>query len=197
MCARSRHIAARLDCFLIHNNVLLQNSSIKFYILASITLNYKPMSLHIQSLQNYGPLPFRYNPQWLQSKSLIDPICSTWRIHLSSTLVYIWQKKLILVKQALRHWEKSLLTSLIEEKRLIKRKLDELQKRYEAVEVNFQTQKAEIEFQCKYHQALKREEEYWILKYRILWIQEGDKSTNFFHIQAKFWQTKNNFRKII
>ena len=44
------HTIARLDRFLIHSNFLSSNSSIKSYILPSLTYDNKPISLHIHDL---------------------------------------------------------------------------------------------------------------------------------------------------
>jgi hypothetical protein len=77
------------------------------------------------------------------------------------TPMFIWEQKLIMVKQALKWWTKYSLISLAEEKKQIKGKLDELQKKSEDSEITFQLQKEELDLQCQYQNALKREEEYW------------------------------------
>jgi len=52
------HIVARLVYFLVHNSFLHQNASIKSYVLPSLILDHNPISIHLQSLPSYGPLPF-------------------------------------------------------------------------------------------------------------------------------------------
>jgi hypothetical protein len=58
MRAGPRHIVARLDRFLVHNNFLLHNATIKYCILPLPIFDNDPISLHLQSLPNYGLLPF-------------------------------------------------------------------------------------------------------------------------------------------
>jgi hypothetical protein len=43
----------------------------------------------------------------------------------------------------------------------------------------------EDHLQRKWHQACREEEIYWQQKSRILWLEAGDKNTNYFHKQAE------------
>jgi hypothetical protein len=54
----------------------------------------------------------------------------------------------------------------------------------------------EVELQKKLHKALKKEEEYWRVKSRSLWLQAGDKNTSFFHKQAESRKNHNSIREI-
>jgi len=75
--------------------------------------------------------------------------------------------------------------------------LEELQKNIESSEVIVQIQKEELNLQCNYQNVLRREEGYWRLKSRSLWLQARDKNTIKFHNQTKFKQLQNNVSKII
>ena len=55
---------------------------------------------------------------------------------------------------------------------------------------------AEIDLQKALHKALRREENYWRIKARCLWLQAGDKNTSFFHKQAESWKNHNTIREI-
>jgi hypothetical protein len=46
------------------------------------------------------------------------------------------------------------------------------------------------------HQACRQEEEYWRQKSRSLWLQSGDKNTNFFHKQAEGRKQFNSIKEI-
>ena len=52
----------------------------------------------------------------------------------------------------------------------------------------------EEELQVNLHKACIREEEFWRLKSRSLWLQVGDKNTSFFHKQT---QARRNFNSIV
>jgi hypothetical protein len=112
---------------MIHSNFLHQNLIIKSFILPSILFDHNPISLHIQDTPNYGPLPFHFNPLWLnyeEVNSLVESTSQTW---IPGTLVYIWEKNLILVKQSLKLWDKVSFNPPNKEKEVIKGKLEKLQ----------------------------------------------------------------------
>jgi hypothetical protein len=52
------HISARLDIFLVHSDLLLQDYNFKSRILQSVVSNHKPIVLHFQDSADYGLLPF-------------------------------------------------------------------------------------------------------------------------------------------
>jgi hypothetical protein len=56
------HIVSRLDRFLVHSSLLLQDDTFKSKILPSVTSYHKPISLLFQNTPDHGPLPFKFNP---------------------------------------------------------------------------------------------------------------------------------------
>ena len=44
--------------------------------------------------------------------------------------------------------------------------------------------------------AFRKEEEYWILKSRIIWLQAGDRNTSFFHRQCRARLSHNHILEI-
>jgi hypothetical protein len=66
------HIAVRLDRFLVHNNLLIQYYSFKYLILPSINSDHKIISLHFHNFLDYDPLPFWYNPLWVNNQEEVD-----------------------------------------------------------------------------------------------------------------------------
>ena len=64
------------------------------------------------------------------------------------------------------------------------------------MENNFITQEEidkETDLQAELHRALRREEEYWRIKSRKLWLQAGDQNISFFHKQS---EARKNFNPI-
>jgi hypothetical protein len=64
------HIAACLDHFLINCNFLLSPLEISSHILPSTINDHKPISLIFNNPQNFGPLPFRFNPLWIDNPAV-------------------------------------------------------------------------------------------------------------------------------
>ena len=92
------HIAARLNRFIVHNNFLQRNETLKYYIIPSIISDHKPISLHLQAFLNYGPLPFQFKPLWLNHQEAINIVETIWRTWIPGTPIFIWEQKIILVK---------------------------------------------------------------------------------------------------
>jgi hypothetical protein len=91
---------------------------------------------------------------------MVDLVRSTWETWIPSTSVFIREQKIIMVKKKLKWWTKISLISPADEKKQIKGKLDEIQKKSEDHEISVQLQKEELELQCQYQNALRREEEF-------------------------------------
>jgi hypothetical protein len=47
-----------------------------------------------------------------------------------------------------------------------------------------------------HQKAIKNEESIWRLKFRSLWLKEGDRNTSFFHKQLKAKEIRNNVNEI-
>jgi hypothetical protein len=84
--------------------------------------------LHIHKIPEYGSLPFHFNPLWLNHPEVISLVELTWKTWVPTHLVFIWEKKLIMVKQALKLWAKSSFNLPDKEKEELKLKLDNFQK---------------------------------------------------------------------
>lgn len=54
----------------------------------------------------------------------------------------------------------------------------------------------ETKAQRSAHQTFRKEEEYWRLKSRSLWLEAGDRNTSFFHQQYRARLTRNHIAEI-
>ena len=66
----------------------------------------------------------------------------------------------------------------------------------EPAPVTLELLNTELDLQKALHKALRREEEYWRVKARSLWLQAGDKNIYFFHKQAEPRKNHNTIREI-
>jgi hypothetical protein len=53
-----------------------------------------------------GPIPYQFNPLWLQEKTIINLIIPTWSQWIVGSLVFVWEKKVKATKLVLKEWEK-------------------------------------------------------------------------------------------
>jgi exonuclease III len=63
------HIAARLDRFLVQSSFLVLGLNPDSTILPHSVSDHKPISLSLTADNNLGPIPFRFNPRWIQEES--------------------------------------------------------------------------------------------------------------------------------
>lgn len=76
-------------------------------------------------------LPFCFNPLYLSYEEAINRINKYWNTWIPGTPLYIWEKKLKLVKKSLKEWSKEAYISPTAEKYKIRIKLEELQTQME------------------------------------------------------------------
>jgi hypothetical protein len=99
--------AARLDHFLIHNDLLLLPYSISLHIIPSTTFDHRPISLSPDPPANLSPIPFCFNFAWLLNSDVHTRVKNAWSTYISRSPNFIWEIKLRVVKLALKEWEKS------------------------------------------------------------------------------------------
>ena len=130
------HTTARLDRFLIHNPLLFHPLSISSKIVSWGILDLRPIALSLVKVENLGPIPFKFNPLWLDSPDFLPLISSNWSTWVDGTLVYIWEQKLKKTKKALKDWAKASFKSTKEEVERHKKNLEELHTVMENSEVH-------------------------------------------------------------
>ena len=189
------HIAARLDRFLVHSSFLTIGLFANSEILQACTSDHKPISLTLTPGEKLGPIPFRFSPLWVTMDGFFELVTETWKKTVSGSPFYIWEEKLRRLKVALKSWAKSQ-PSPISERMNAQRALRNHQILMEESTITEELLNQEFDLQKALHSALRREEQYWRMKARCLWLQEGDKNTSFFHKQAEARKNQNNIREI-
>jgi hypothetical protein len=125
---------ARLDRFLVHISFLATSPSLKSFIMPSLILDHKPISLHIYSIPDYAPLPLCFFPLWLNHSKVDSLVAKIWSAWILGTPVYIWEQNLILVKHALTIWAKYFFKSPSSSISTLKSKISTLQLHMESSE---------------------------------------------------------------
>ena len=100
------NIFARLDHLLVHSSLLVDNKVISSSILPKITLDHKPILLQIQDEEDLGPIPFRFSPLWKDRDGFMSTVTLAWENPVVGSPNYVWERKLINTKAALKNWVK-------------------------------------------------------------------------------------------
>jgi hypothetical protein len=100
------HIAARLDRFLVQSSFLTLGLTTSSEILPHSTSDHKPISLELRKEQGQGPIPFRFNPAWIQDKDFLSRVSKVWTSKVKGSAFYVWEEKLRRLKAELKGWAK-------------------------------------------------------------------------------------------
>jgi hypothetical protein len=178
------HIAARLDRFFVQSSFLVLGLEAKTEILTHSASDHKPIRLEIKKDQVKGPIPFRFNPNWIYDKGFDDIVTKVWATTVQGSASHVWEEKIKMLKYALKSWAKnqpSPAAVRLEAQGL----LEAHQLKMEQKEITPEVLKEEDSLQRQWHQACRLEENYWRQKSRSLWLQEGDRNTTYFHKKAE------------
>jgi len=96
--AGPRHIATKLDHFLISGSFLSIPESLSSSIIHLAYLNHHHISLFFAKEENLGPIPFIFNTLWMEKPYLFPLVSRTWSQWISSSPVHIWEQNLKFTK---------------------------------------------------------------------------------------------------
>eukprot|EP00253_Pinus_taeda_P025214 PITA_25214 len=193
---RSDHIAARLDRFLIQTSLLMENLLISTKNLPKLSSDHKPIQLLLAPEEDLGPIPFKFNPLWIEKEGFMDTIQSAWDIPINGSPSCVWEKKLKATKKSLKEWLRKLHNPTTQQRKTDVQQLETLQIGMEGLYITPEILNKEATFQRNIHQSIRREEEHWRLKSRSLWLKAGDRNTSFFHRQYKARLSRNHITEI-
>eukprot|EP00253_Pinus_taeda_P028428 PITA_28428 len=97
-----KHIAARLDRFLVQSSFLLLGLEARSHILHSSILDHKPISLELLTPKDLRPIPFRFSALWTKEKDFLDKIKECWKKPVSGSTFFAWEEKLRRIKKMLK-----------------------------------------------------------------------------------------------
>lgn len=186
------HIAARLDRFLVHTSFLTCGLMASSKILPNLTSDHKPILLELSLDNNFGPIPFRFSPLWIQQEGFQEVVSESWKKPVLGSPFFVWEEKIRVLKRNLKEWAKNLKSPTAKRKATLNR-LAVHQLDMEQSPVSPSMLQKEVELQKEVHRSSKEEEEYWRQKSRTLWLHFGDKNTSFFHKQA---EARKNFKSV-
>jgi hypothetical protein len=165
-------------------------------ILPKLTSDHKPIQLILDEEEELGPIPFRFSPLWIDRGDFLETVKSAWTKHYSGSPSYVWEQKLKATKQALKEWIKKPTPSPTDQRKEAVQSLQALQSDMEHKDITTELLDEEVKEQRTTFQSFRREEEYWRLKSRSLWLKAGDRNTSYFHRQYRARLSRNHIAEI-
>jgi hypothetical protein len=105
-------------------------------------------------------------------------------------------KNLKITKKALKEWSKLPESNPNTQRKESVQQLGKLQNEMETIDIAKQIWKRSKQAKCKTYRSFRKEEEYWRLKSRSLWLEAGDRNTSYFHRQFKARLSRNHISEI-
>jgi hypothetical protein len=186
------HIVSHLDHFLLNTSFLDDSLSPSSRILPWSGSDHHPISLCLSPSENFGPIPFRFNPLWIYDPSFFETVSSAWNCWIKGSPNFIWEHKLKRTKNFLKEWDKSKKEKYLDNKNKKIRAMEETRRKMEKEAITHSLLIKEHQDFIEYQKIMHTEEEQWRLKSRSLWLKAGDRNTKYFQRQAKarLWRNK-------
>ena len=102
----STNISTRLYLFLVQSSFLVDKTIISSSILPKISPDHKLILLQIEGEEDLGPIPFSFSPSWKDKDGLMSTVTLAWETPVIGSPNYVWERKLINTKAALKNWVK-------------------------------------------------------------------------------------------
>lgn len=86
----------------------MENLLISTKILPNLSSDHKPIQLLLAPEEDLGPIPFKFNPLWIEKAGFMDTIQTAWDIPINGSPSFVWEQKLKATKNALKEWLRKL-----------------------------------------------------------------------------------------
>lgn len=127
-------------------------------------------------------MPFRFENVWLLHHTFRNNFKKWWQ----EAQVYGWEgykfmKKLDLLKQCIKGWNKEIFGNVKEEKQRLHTRLLELDLIEGEGRLNWERRKERCETKQQLEYMVFKEEVMWRQKAKVQWVKEGDCNSKIFH----------------
>ncbi|KAH0685679.1 hypothetical protein KY290_017197 [Solanum tuberosum] len=177
-------ILERLDCCFINSNWFdyYPNSSVTH--LPKTHSDHNPLQINLFNLFVRPRVkPFRLESFWYRHPDFKNIVHQCWHNH-----SYIEAKHIF--KDKITAWRKNHFGNIFKQKRILLARLSGIQN-FSSYPYSSFLQNLESTLTREYNNILKMEEDYWKIRSRINWLNNGDANTKFYHISVS-----NRTRKI-
>lgn len=128
---------------------------------------------------------------WMQHPQFESKLAEWWNIDVDGTALFRVVSKLRNVKKEVELWNKKCFGNIFERKESIKDDIQTIQDKIQKEGYSPDLVREENEKLVQYHDIVTKEEIYWRQRTRLIWLNQGDKSTRFFHLSTLKHRAKN------
>eukprot|EP00253_Pinus_taeda_P023887 PITA_23887 len=160
-------------------------------------LDFNPIrGIYTWSNNRVGTDHISARPLWIEKEGFEETVKATWDKPVLGSPSYVWEQKLKATKYALKNWIKKPVHTPTKQRKESVQALQNLQTEMENIDITADLLEKETKAQCSAHHTFRKEEEYWRLKSRSLWLKAGDRNTSYFHRQYRARLTRNHIAEI-
>lgn len=191
-------ITSRLDRFLISESILVDGITVESDILPSGGSDHWPISLIVEIQGTPRNKPFRFKKFWLEHPNFLTMVGKWWSEPLEEigSKMFLLQKKLKIIKNRIKEWNKTVFGNIFQEKIILENKLEQIQKEGTEGRRDEETAEQEKVLTQQWQDRCKQEESLWKQKSRIQWLKEGEQNTKFFHKSAMDYRSANRILEL-
>ena len=120
---------------MVQSSSLADKTVISSSILPKITSDHKLILLQIENEEDLGPIPFRFSPLWKDRDGFMSTVILAWAIPVAGSPNYVWERKLINTKVALKNWVKLTQKNPTSERKEALQNLEKIQLEMEETEI--------------------------------------------------------------
>eukprot|EP00253_Pinus_taeda_P021967 PITA_21967 len=162
-------------------------------ILPSGGWDHWPMSLIVAFQGTPRNKPFRFEKILLDHPNFLQLVENWWLEPMEGkgSKMFNLQKKLRLIKDKIREWNKTVFGDIFKEKTLIEDKLEQIHRQWAARQNSEESIEQEKTLTQQWHGRCWQEEILWRQKSRIQWLKEGEHNTKKFRRSALDYRSSN------